>query len=273
MKNTIFTLIVIFLSILVSGCNSKIKESESLETFVSPETLYNNAMINFDSQLYEDSTVILDEIISNYPLSNEAVQSKIMLAFIEYIKLNYNESIYKFNRIIKEYPSHKNIDYAYYMKAICYYEQIENETLDGNNNLQALENFNQIINRFPNSKYARDSEQKVIFVKENIAAKHMSIALFYLKQKKYPAAMKRYQIVINQFSKSKFTPEALHRLVEIYYNLGLVDDAERTAAVISYNYPKSKWYAYSYNLIKPESKTKRNTLIYKLTNFLKNEDE
>ena len=113
-----------------------------------------------------------------------------------------------------------------------------------------MKNFSQIINRFPESKYARDSKQKLIVVKENIAAKHMSIALFYLNQKKYLAALNRYNIVINEYSQSKFTPEALYREVEIYYTLGMVDDARKTSAVIGYNYPNSKWYKYSYKLLK-----------------------
>ena len=142
-----------------------------------------------------------------------------MIAFIEYAQMNYDEAIFKLNRIINRYPSHKNIDYAYYMKAICYFEQIEKEYFDGSINSEALESFNQVINRFPESKYARDSEQKIILIKENIAAKHMDIGLFYLKQKKYLASMRRYQKVIDYYSESKFTPEALNRLVELYYSL------------------------------------------------------
>ena len=137
-----------------------------------------------------------------------------------------------------------------------------------------MENFNQIINRFPESKYARDSQQKIIFVKENIAAKHMDIALFYLNQKKYLAALNRYNIVINEYSQSKFTPEALYREVEIYYTLGMMDDAKKTSAVIGYNYPKSKWYKYSYRLVKKtDNKNNKKSLLNKISNFLTNDDK
>jgi outer membrane protein assembly factor BamD len=137
-----------------------------------------------------------------------------------------------------------------------------------------MENFNQIINRFPESKYARDSQQKIIFVKENIAAKHMDIALFYLNQKKYLAALNRYNIVINEYSQSKFTPEALYREVEIYYTLGMMDDAKKTSAVIGYNYPKSKWYKYSYRLLKKtDNKNNKKSLLNKISNFLTNDDK
>ena len=157
---------------------------------------------------------------------------------------------------------------------MCYLEQIKHEALDGTNNQEAMENFNQIINRFPESKYARDSQQKIIFVKENIAAKHMDIALFYLNQKKYLAALNRYNIVINEYSQSKFTPEALYREVEIYYTLGMMDDAKKTSAVIGYNYPKSKWYKYSYRLLKKtDNKNNKKSLLNKISNFLTNDDK
>ena len=157
---------------------------------------------------------------------------------------------------------------------MCYFEQIKHEALDGKNNQEAMENFNQIINRFPESKYARDSQQKIIFVKENIAAKHMDIALFYLNQKKYLAALNRYNIVINEYSQSKFTPEALYREVEIYYTLGMMDDAKKTSAVIGYNYPKSKWYKYSYRLLKKtDNKNNKKSLLNKISNFLTNDDK
>ena len=196
-----------------------------------------------------------------------------MLAFIDYLNLNYESAIYKFDRIIKLYPSHKNIDYAYYMRAMCYFEQIENEELDGLYNELSLENFKEITNRFPNSEYAQDSRQKILFILENIAAKHMNIGMFYLKQKKYLAAIKRFNNVINNHSKSKFTPEALYRLVEIYLTLGLVDDAEKSASVIAYNYPKSIWYEKSYALFYPEQKKTKSLNFFKgIKNIFKNKD-
>ena len=246
-----FLLLIIFLGISCSQNNKEI--TTKTET---PEILYTLAMLELENKKYDIALEKFEEINIKFPFSNEAVQSQIMSAFVQYVKMNYEEAIFNFNRIINIYPSHKNIDYAYYMRAICYFEQIENEYLDGNNNIKALENFNQIINRFPNSKYARDSEQKIILINENIAAKHMDIASFYLKQKKYLAAMNRYKKVIDSHSKSRFTPEALHRLVEIYFSLGMITDAEKTASVLGYNYPNSKWYKYSYELVGPKEQNK-----------------
>jgi len=271
-KATLFLISLISILPIIS-CSEKesiIKE----EVSDTPEQLYAIAKLDLDRELYEEAKLKFENINFNFPLSNEGIQSLIMIAFIEYAQLNYDEAIYKFDKIIKKYPSHKNIDYAYYMRAMCYFEQIKHEALDGKNNQEAMENFNQIINRFPESKYARDSEQKVIFVKENIAAKHMEIALFYLNQNKYLAALNRYNIIINEFSQSKFTPEALYREVEIYYKLGMLDDAEKTSAVIGYNYPQSKWYKYSYKLLKKNDNKKNDkSLFNKISNFLTNNDK
>jgi len=274
MKN-LSKLAFIFLFIcLIISCSQNNQNVKNINS-ETPENLYALAMQDLEKENYEKAKVQFDEIEFSFPLSNEAIQSQIMTAFIEYAQMNYDEAIFKLNRIINRYPSHKNIDYAYYMKAICNFEQIENEYLDGSFNTEALESFNQVINRFPESKYARDSEQKIILIKENIAAKHMNIALFYLKQKKYLAAMNRYKKVIDDHSESKFTPEALHRLVEIYYFLGMIEDAKKTASVIGYNYPDSKWYRYSYELVGSDKDDKINDKSFfdKISNLLTREDE
>ncbi len=266
----IFLFSFIFLSLISCAKNNK----EPLEITYGPKELYKAAMIELDNKNYDLAQSKFKEIEYNFPLSNEAVQSQIMSAFIEYLKMNYQEAIFRYNKIIIRYPSHKNIDYAYFMKAMCYYEQISNEYLDGDYNNKALENFNQVINRFPNSKYAKDSQQKIIFVKENIAAKHMDIGHFYLNQKKYLAALKRYKIVIDEHSSSKFVPEALYRLVEIYYSLGLIEDAKKTASVIGYNYPNSKWYKYSYEIVGVKNDNNgKNSFFSKIKNLLNKDDE
>ena len=274
MKN-LSKLAFIFLFIcLIISCSQNNQNVKNINS-ETPENLYALAMQDLEKENYEKAKVLFDEIEFNFPLSNEAIQSQIMTAFIKYAQMNYDEAIFKLNRIINRYPSHKNIDYAYYLKAICNFEQIENEYLDGSYNTEALESFNQVINRFPESKYARDSEQKIILIKENIAAKHMDIALFYLKQKKYLAAMRRYKKVIDDHSESKFTPEALHRLVEIYYSLGMIEDAKKTASVIGYNYPDSKWYRYSYELVGLDNDDKINDKSFfgKISNLLTRDDE
>ena len=273
MIKSILILFLFTTNFLLLGCSNKEIIDENKINLQNPSLLYSSAMQDLDDEKYEDANLKFKNLIYLFPLSNEGIQSQIMIAFIDYIKMDYVESIYKFNKIIKLYPSHKNIDYVYYMKAMCYFEQIESESLDGFNNQKSLMSFNELINRFPESNYARDSQQKIIFIKENIAAKHMNIGRFYLNQKKYLAALNRFNIIINEYSKSKFTPEALYRLIEIYYTLGMHSDAEKTAKVIAYNYPKSQWYDYAYKLVVKKKENKKNvTFANKLLNLLRQND-
>ena len=262
------------LFIILNNCSGNNKNVENIKQDINPENLYKIAIYDFENQDYENAKLSFNKIISNFPLSNESLQSQLMIAFIEYINMNYDESVFKFNNIIKNYPSYASIDYAYYMRALCFYEQINNENLDGQTSIQALENFNQIINRFPKSKYKKDSVQKIILIKENIASKNMNIASYYSSQKNYNAAINRYKEVVEKYSETKYTPEALHRLVEIYYQLGIIKDAEKTAAVIAFNYPDSKWYEYSYNLLnKDKVSAEKKSFISKLSQLFNNDDK
>ena len=263
-----FTLLICFL--VIFSCSSKdSNNNRSLpNNQETADLMYIEAMIKFNSNQLDEAIIIFQEIERLYPLSNEAIQSQIMSGFIDYSYLSYDDAIYKFSRIINKYPSLKNIDYVYYMKALCYYEQISHEELDGQNNYLALENLDQLIKRFPNSKYAKDARQKIILVNSNIAAKHMSIAYFYQKKSKYTAALNRYKIVISNFSNTRFTPEALYRTTEIYMTLGLKEEASNTASVLGYNYPKSKWYELGYSLV---NKTNKPKSFLKKINILNNE--
>jgi len=262
-----FSLILCFLAVFNCSSNNNKVDKLLTDNQETADLMYIDAMNKFNEKQLDEAIIIFKEIERLYPLSNEAIQSQIMSGFIDYGNLNYDNAIYKFSRIINKYPSLKNIDYVYYMKALCYYEQISHEGLDGKNNLLALENLEQLIQRFPNSKYSKDARQKKILVNSNIAAKHMNIGNFYQKKAKYTAALNRYKIIINNFSSTKFTPEALYRTTEIYITLGLKEEASNTASVLGYNYPKSKWYELSYNLI---NKNKPKSFLKKL-NFLKNE--
>lgn len=242
---------ILFISItliILTNCSNNTKQNSGLEADIidSPESQYIKAMVIFNNENFEEATTIFQNIEKIYPLSNESIQSQIMLGFIDYVKLDYDLAILKFSKLIRKYPSLKNIDYVYYMRALCYYEQVSHEGLDGEYNILALQNLNQVINRFPNSKYAKDSYQKTILVKSNIAAKNIRIARFYQKNKKYTAALNRYKIIVNEYSETKFTPEALYRISEIYYSIGMIEEATKTAAILGHNYPKSEWYNLSY---------------------------
>ena len=200
-----------------------------------------------------------------FPQAVSAPQSALMAAYSYYTQDYYGDAIAELESFIKLYSTHKDLGYAYYLLAICNYEQIKNEALDGYFNDLALTSFDQVIKRFPTSKYAKDSQQKIILVKSNQAAKHMDIGRFYLNNKKYLAALNRFKIVVEEFSITKFTPEALHRMVEAYYEMGMLEESYNTAALLGYNYPDSKWYKYSYNLV--EQIDGEETFLKKIRNF------
>jgi len=255
--------LLIFNSFIISCSNNNINSEKEFDKVTPPEELYEIAINELKEDKLDEAKIRFEVIEKEFPLSNRAIQSKVMLAFINYLKLNYNEAIYGFNAIIELYPSYKDLDYVYYMRALSYYEQINVEGLEGQNNLNSLNYFNQLINRFPESQYAKDSRQKLILIKENIAAKHMNIALFYLKNQKPLASIKRYLIVINEYDKTKFTPEALYRLIEIYYSLGMIEEAKKTNAVLSYNYSGSEWSVFGDNLLIPiNEQTKKSLFNY-----------
>ena len=256
---------LLLICISCSSNKSSLTMNENTNMLIEPESLYKLAKMNFDQENFDLAKNQFVEIKKLFPLSDEAIQSEIMIAFIDYVQMNYDNAILNYKKIINKYPSHKNLDYIYYMIAICNYEQIQNESLDGYYNKLALSSFNQVISRFPDSKYSKDSHQKIILVKSNIAAKHLEIGRFYLNNKKYIAALNRFKIVVNDFSITKFTPEALHRMVEAYYEMGMYEESYNTAALLGYNYPESRWYKYSYNLV--EQIDGEETLLKKIRNL------
>ena len=265
MLKKIICLMFLYLCLSCSNSNSVSNINEDKSLLNQPENLYKLAKFSFDEKEFEISRIKFMEIKKLFPLSNEAVQSEIIIAFIDYVQMDYSNAILNYKKIINKYPSHKDLDYIYYMIAMCNYEQLQHEALDGYYNNLALNSFNQVIKRFPDSKYAKDSRQKIILVKSNIAAKHMEIGKFYLKNNKYIAALNRFKLVVEDYSMTKFTPEALHRMVEAYFEMGMFEESYNTAALLGYNYPDSKWYKYSYNLV--EQIDGEETLLKKFRNF------
>ena len=255
---------IIFILPLFLGCSS-LKKTSTNDTINlrSPEEIYVSGMNFFDNQNFLLAEEEFKNLQKLYPLSNESIQSEVMVGFIKYLQMDYDSSISKFKKFILKYPSHNNLDYAYYMIAVNNYEQINHFELDGQFNEIALESFNQVIARFPESEYTKDSLQKIILIKSNKAAKHMDIGRFYLKEKKYTAALNRFKIVVQDYSMTKFTPEALHRMVEAYYEMGMIQESIEIAAVLGHNYPDTKWYRYSYNLVKKIKNN--NSILDKLT--------
>ena len=197
------------------------------------------------------------EAESLLPQSEWAAKASLMASYAEYSRNAFSNSIFGLERHIANYPADKNIPYAHYLIAICYYEQILDEKKDLQPLVQAKEKFEFIIFTYPETDYATDSRFKLDLIIDQLAAKEMSIARYYMKTEKWIPALNRLKIVVEKYDKTVFIEEALHRLVEVYYNIGLVEEAKQAAAILGYNYQSGKWYERSYKLFNKKYKTEK----------------
>ena len=197
------------------------------------------------------------EAESLLPQSEWAAKASLMASYAEYSRNAFSNSIFGLERHIVNYPADKNISYAHYLIAICYYEQILDEKKDLQPLVQAKEKFEFIIFTYPETDYATDSRFKLDLIIDQLAAKEMSIARYYMKTEKWIPALNRLKTVVEKYDKTVFIEEALHRLVEVYYNIGLVEEAKQAAAILGYNYQSGTWYERSYKVLNKEYKTKK----------------
>jgi len=211
------------------------------------EELYNNGVDALNSKRYATAVSQFDAVEQNYPYSSWAVNAQLMHGYAEYLQNHYTEAIGSLDRYIQLHPTSTNASYAYYLRALSFYEQIADIQRDQKGTEQAMTALQDVVNRFPDSAYARDSRLKIDLCRDHLAGKEMEIGRYYEQQKLYAAAIGRFQRVIEDYQTTNHTPEALHRLTEIYLLLGLTDQAKRTAAVLGHNYPGSRWYEDSYD--------------------------
>jgi outer membrane protein assembly factor BamD len=230
--------------ILLSACAEK---EEYIEKPV--DTLYNDAMDTFESKSYKKAARAFAEVERQHPYSNWAVKSELMAAFCHYQAKEYDEAIEGFKVFIQLHPGHADIPYAYYMMGICNYEQVPIVERDQKPTEEALSSFQEVVSRFPNSPYARDAKFKLDMIRDHLATKEMDVGRYYLRQKSYLAAVKRFKIVVDNFQTTTQAPEALLRLVECYVALGIMDQAKACAAVLGHNYPGSTWYQAAFDLM------------------------
>jgi outer membrane protein assembly factor BamD len=232
--------------LVLAACSS---DDEPVYVERSVEELYNTAMNQLAAENYPEAARLFDEVERQHPYSAWAAKAQLMAAFSHYQDSKYDEAVITLDRFINLHPGHKDIVYAYYLRGISYYEQISDVARDQKMTRLALENLGAIVQRFPDSKYARDAAFKMDLTRDHLAGKHMTIGRYYQRQKEFLAAINRFRIVIRDHQTTTHAPEALHRLVECYLAMGVIDEAQATAAVLGYNYPGSEWYADSYALL------------------------
>ena len=201
----------------------------------------NNGDVLFAAKKFNEAEIL-------FPQADSAPQSALMAAYSYYTQDYYGDAIAELERFLKVYPAHKDLGYVYYLLAICYYEQIVDEKKDLQSILNAKRNFKVILKDYPNTEYAIDAEFKIDLIDDILAAKEMYLGRYYFDKKKWIPAINRFREIIDKYDTTIYAEEALHRLVEVHYTIGLVDEAEKYAQLLGYNYQSSKWYENSYSL-------------------------
>ncbi len=234
---------------MLAGCGWFSSSKDDAYTEQPVDVLYNRALDDLGAQEYKAAAKEFEEVDRQHPYSVWATKAQIMAAFTYYESNKYDDAIIALDRFIQLHPGHKDIPYAYYLKGLCYYEQISDVGRDQRSTQQALDALSDLAKRFPDTPYARDARLKVELTIDHLAGKEMEIGRYYQKQQQYIGAINRYRTVIERYQTTTHVPEALHRLVECYLALGVKSEAQESAAVLGYNFPGSDWYADSYFLL------------------------
>ncbi len=242
-------LLVVLACFAVAACGSSGKKKEKFAYVERPvETLYRSATRALERKRYDTAVAYFEEVERQHPYSAWARRSMLMKAFAYYQGNDYEEAVTAVDQFISLHPGNKDAAYAYYLKAMCYYERIRDVGRDQDYTNNAVATLNDVIRRYPDTEYARDARLKLDLTFDHLAGKEMYVGRFYLKQNKHIAAINRFKTVVERYQTTSHVPEALHRLTEAYLELGIIEEARATAAVLGYNYPGTRWYQDSYRL-------------------------
>ena len=258
-----FFVFFVVLALFVSCSKEELKKStikeKSLESQV--REAYKEGMVALEDGDVLYAAKKFNEAEMLFPQAESASQSAIMAAYSYYTQDYYGDAIAELKRFVRVYPTHKDLGYVYYLLAICYYEQIVDEKKDLQSIVNAKENFNVVLKNYPNSEYAIDAEFKIDLIDDILAAKEMYLGRYYFDKKKWISAINRFRKIIDDYDTTIYAEEALHRLVEVHYTIGLINEAEKYAQLLGYNYQSSKWYENSYSLFdKTYEKRKKQRL-------------
>jgi len=279
MKYPIIYLIlaILFLNISCSKEKEKISivEKENLE--MQMIKAYNDGVeqLNKGDAIYAAKKFNEAELL--YPQSIWAPRAALMASYSYFTYFYYSDAVLELEKFLDKYKNHPRRDYAYYLLALCHYDQIIDETKDLNEILKAKKYFEIIIQKYPNTEFALDSEYKLELIQELLASKEMYLARYYVEREKWIPAINRFKTVVEYYDSTIFVEEALHRLVELHYKLGMIDESKKYAALLGYNYQSSKWYEETYKILnkdyvkisKNKDKDKQESIIKKFKDLLK----
>ena len=282
--NLFVRLFVVLLIILPTACNKKQELVDPIkDTSLDLQMIeaYKKGLEELEKGQALIAAKKFNEAEILFPQSQWAPRSALMSAYSYFDFGYYGESIDEVNRFLKTYPNSNRKNYAYYLKAMCYYNQIVDEKKDLGPIIEAKESFQIIILQYPNTEYAMDAEFKLELIEEILAAKEMYIGRFYLKKEKWIPAINRFKKVVEDYETTIFAEEALHRLVEVYYKIGLVEESKKYAITLGYNYQSGEWYENSYQVFnknykkirKKKQDKKSKSLIKRIRSIIVNDNE
>ena len=254
LNNIVLSLIILILISCskdekVSIVKEKNIETQMIEAFKEGYQELENGDVLFAAKKFNEAELL-------YPQSKWAPRAALMAAYSYYSQDYYYDAEYELNRFLKVYPNEKNIPYAHYLLGMVYYEKIVDEKKDLGPLVMAEEKFKFIEKKYPNTDFALDATYKLNLIQDYLASKEMYIGVYYIKKKKWIAAINRFKNVVEKYDETSFIDEALHRLVELHYKLGLIEESKKYASLLGYNYQSSEWYSKSYKIFNENYKSK-----------------
>jgi outer membrane protein assembly factor BamD len=240
------------LPMVLGGCQND-KDKLALANFVAPtdpaDQLYNEGLANLNAGRLKEAAAKFDAIDKEHPYSEYSRKAEVMGAFTKYRMGNYDDAITMAQRYMELYPSTDDAAYAQYIIGLSYFRQIRDVTQDQKESRQTIDAMTKVVNNYPDSPYVEDAKTKIRFARDQLAGKEMQVGRYYLERRDYLAAIKRFRSVVENYSNTNQIEEALARLTEAYYAMGIASEAQTAAAVLGRNYPDSKWYKDSYALL------------------------
>ena len=269
--NIFLKLLVIILIIFLNSCSKKeekismIQEKElrlqMIDAYKEGVKALEEGDVLFAAKKFNEAEIL-------FPQSEWAPKSILMAAYSYYVQDYYYDAISELDRFIKNYPKNERLNYAYFLLAMCYYEQIVDEKKDLGPLLNAQKEFKFVIKNYPNSDFALDSKFKLDFINDVLASKEIYLGRYYIKKEKWIAAINRFKQVVEHYDSTVYVEEALHRLVELHYRLGLLDESKKYANLLGYNYQSSKWYEASYSIFNKDYESPTKKINKKKGNFI-----
>ena len=244
--------------LMLSACSGDDDADQAGDKNETVSALYDKALASYKRTVFKDAIEQFEEVERQHPYSEWAAHAQIMAAYSGYRGGQFTDAVSILDRFVKLHPTHPSTPYAYYLTALCYYTQISDVGRDQKATEDARAALKDVINRFPDSEYAKDAQLKLDLTDDHLAGKEMEVGRYYQRHSDYPAAINRFKYVVDHYQTTGHVAEALHRLVETYLRLGVIEEAKKYAAVLGYNYPGSYWYQFSYEMMQgnlsPEEK-------------------